>query len=191
MMRSERTKIILFLFLCVFLLQGCLVNKEEAEKEILSYDSSFQKEIQRRNGLQEELNSARDSYSQEVDSIEEQKRALKEKKDQLKREFDTSVDEIKRQIEPARRDLQHDLAKLERDHKIRKSELKEIRKDIEEIDALIDKKEKLILTQEEIRTWNDRRSALVEKQALLNAEAGKLAEEIRITKLKIKVLVLK
>ena len=78
--------------------------------------------------------------------------------------------------------------KTRRRLKQKQIELSDIRGNIGEIDSLINKKERLSLTREEIRVWGERLSSLNEKSVAVEKEIDKLKKEIEITGLKIKVL---
>jgi len=168
--------------------QGCVRDREEAEKTILAHDPSFQKTITRRNQIRKQMDSKENVYIVLKQKIAGQIMALKEKREQAKKEYLDSVEKLKGQMQPEKRELERGLIDLERNYKLKSAELSNINRDIKEINALINKKEELTLTPEEIRTWNDRLSALIRKKEEASAERGKMAKEIRITKLKISVL---
>ena len=171
-------------------LQGCVKDTSEEEKEILAYDASFKKTIDTRDSLRKQLDEAKTSYLNKIASIDLQINGLKEQKEKAKIYYSTSVEEIKRQVQPVRRRLERELIDFKRQYKIKSEEAANAEDDIREITALTEKKDKLSLTQEEIKTWNDRLAALIEKKEKLSAEKEELAEEIRILKLKLKVYVI-
>ena len=176
-------------FLCLFS-QGCGKDQARLEKRVLAHDPSFQETLDRRNSLREELDSQAKVFHRKTKEIKSQIDALARKKTRVKREYSSSVEKIKQQIHPERKRLQKDLLDAQRRYEQKKQEIRDVRGDIKEISALIKKKDVLALTQEEMRTWNDRLSSLMEKKEALNSEKDKLRTEIEITKLKRSVLVL-
>jgi chromosome segregation ATPase len=176
------------LLLVLFSAAGCQKDQGEAEKKVIAYDPSFQKTIDNRNSLRRELVTQRAAFSRKSQQIDSQIDALKEQKAQAKKEYIASVDKIKRQIHPAKRQLQRDLMELERKYRRKSAEVKDLEKDINEISDLIEKKDELALTQEEIQTWNERLTNLNQKKDELSAERKKIQTEIEITKLKDRVL---
>ena len=174
----------------LLLAQGCTENREEMEKEIVAHDSSFQSYIDKRISLQEKLTSEKNSFVQQKLEIEDEINSLKEKELLIKEEHIARIGEIKRQIQPEKRRLSQDLLEMKRKLGLKKIELKGVVRDINEINSLIKRKDKLALTSEEVRTWNDRLSSLIEKKAKISAEISSLDKEIEITRLKIKVMTL-
>ena len=191
MMKNLLKLTIVLVFVSGLLLaQGCTENREEMEKEIVAHDSSFQSYIDKRISLQEKLTSEKNSFVQQKLEIEDEINSLKEKELLIKEEHIARIGEIKRQIQPEKRRLSQDLLEMKRKLGLKKIELKGVVRDINEINSLIKRKDKLALTSEEVRTWNDRLSSLIEKKAKISAEISSLDKEIEITRLKIKVMTL-
>lgn len=189
----DRLKILLALtliFSCTFL-AGCFEEREEIEKEILTYDPSFQNTIDKRNTMEEELETALLVYQRKIQEVDEQVAALKEEKIIAKTEYTAQVERIKRRLNPEKGTLKSDLVDMTRSYKIKNIQVREIDKDIKEISSLIDKEDKLSLTQEEMKTWNDRLSSLIEKKEEVAGERDKLQADIHATELKLKVLRIK
>jgi len=170
------------------LLEGCTGDLKEMEKEILAYDSSFQKTIDQRDSTQKQLDAEKASYIQKNQEIESRITALKEKKAEVKADHLATLEKIKRQIYPKKRSQQQDLMNLQRRLKERQIEVRNITKDIEEVNALVKKDDRLSLTREEIQAWSKRLSSLVERKSGMEKEIAVLRNKIRITRLKIKVL---
>lgn len=183
-----RTLAALAACLFLFLSSGCVEDRAEAEKRILAHDPSFRKVVDKRNSLREELARQKALLSKKRQDIADQVTVLRAKKDQAKKEYAASVEKIKRQLQPEKRQLERDLMEQERLYRKLKMELGENNRDIEEIGSLIKKKDQLTLTQEEIRTWNDRLASLIKKKDETYSEKQKTEEEIEVTKLKIKVI---
>ncbi|MEA3489989.1 MAG: hypothetical protein U9R44_06610 [Candidatus Omnitrophota bacterium] len=181
------TAIVSLLFLCLSS-GGCLKERSEMEKEILAHDPFFKKTLDKRNSLRGQLDSRKSALVKNEQEIAAQITALREKKAQAKRVYAVSVERIKRQIDPEKRELERNLMELKRNYDLKKVELRNVNRDIEEIEALIRKKDKLTLTQEEVRTWNERLASLIRKKEIIISEKDKLRKETEITKLKLKVL---
>lgn len=175
------------ILLCVAA-QGCVKDIGEAEKKVAAYDPSFQKTLDNRDALRRQLESIRAEYLRNTDQIDSQMDALQERKAQVKRDYTAAAEQVKKQIDPEKRQLQRDLMEFQRQHKIKAIELENVERDIKEITALINKKEELDLTQEEIKTWNDRLASLMQKKEKLSSEKDRIRQDIDITKLKDKVL---
>ncbi len=185
-----RTRIITGLAACLLCLafQGCLEDRAELEKRILAHDPSFQKTLDSRDSLREQLDSQKAIFLRRESEANSLIKALKQKKIDAKKEYSAQVEKIRRQIQPEKRQLRRSLIDIKRQYKCKEQEIGHIDKDINEITALIKKKDALALTQDEIRTWNERLSSLIKKKNEISAEKDKLGKEIEITKLKIKVL---
>ena len=188
----KRTGIYTYLVLAALVLSlsssGCMKDRAELEKKILSHDPSFQKTLDKRDSLHKELEAEQAGFLKNVKEIDESISALKERKVQIKQEYSAKIDKIKRQMQPDKRRLERELMEAERKYRREKDDLGNIEKDIKEITSLLDKKDKLAFTQEEIQTWNDRLSYLVEKKEIVSDEIDKLKNDIETTKLKIIVL---
>jgi hypothetical protein len=168
--------------------QGCVRDRDEAEKTILAHDPSFQKTIDKRKQLRKQMNSHENVYLVLKQNISAQIMALKEKREKAKKDYLDSVEKLKGQMHPEKRELERGLAETERNYRLKGAELGIINRDMKEVDALIKKKDELTLTPEETKTWNDRLAALIRRKAEVSAEKAKLGKEIQITKLKISVL---
>ncbi|MGB2630463.1 MAG: hypothetical protein WBD24_02860 [Candidatus Omnitrophota bacterium] len=178
----------LLLSALVLLTQGCAEKREDRIKEILAHDPSFKSYLDKRDSLQKKMDSQKKAFIQDKMEIEDQVNALREKQISLKEEYTMSIGETKRQLQPEKRRMGQDMMEMKRDLALKKIELNGALRDINEINSLIEKKDKLALTSEEMQTWNDRLSSLVEKKATIMSEISKLEKEIEITREKIKVL---
>ena len=107
---------------------------------------------------------------------------------QLKKEYLSSVEKIKRQIQPEKRRLQRELIDMKTRSRQTQILVRDIDRDIKEINALLEKKDVLDLTQEEIQTWEQRLAALIKKREVLSSEKVKLTQDIEAAKMKDKVL---
>jgi len=178
------------IWLCASLcaLPGCVRNEAEMEKEVLAHDASFKEAIDKRNSLRSEIDARQEACRQKEAEIDEKIESLKAQKVQDRKEYARQAAQIKRQLDPDKRDLERELIEFARQYKRKKEELNNIERDMDEINDLITKKDDLALSQEEILTWNERLAALTKKKTLAVQEKDKLQKEIRITKLKVKVL---
>jgi chromosome segregation ATPase len=178
----------LLLSTLVLLTQGCAEKREDRIKKILAHDPSFKSYLDKRDSLQKKMDSQKKAFIQDKMGIENQINVLREKQIGLKEEYTVSIGETKRQIQPEKRRMGQDMMEMKRDLALKKIELNGTLRDINEINSLIKKKDKLALTREEMQTWNDRLSSLVEKKATIMSEISKLEKEIEMTREKIKVL---
>ena len=106
----------------------------------------------------------------------------------MKREYLVGIEKVKLQGLPEKRQLERKLIESRRGLKTRKMETANILDDINEITALVEKKEDLALTQEEMQTWNQRLSALIDKKEKNQKEINSLKTEIEMIRLKISVI---
>ncbi|MGB2601439.1 MAG: hypothetical protein WBD00_01715 [Candidatus Omnitrophota bacterium] len=177
-----------FVLVLSFSALGCQKDQGDSEKKIIAYDPSFQKTLDNRDSLRQELATQRAAFLRKAQQIDNQIDALKEERAQKKKDYLSSVDKIKRQIDPSKRQLQRDLMEMQRQSKRKSSEIRDLEKDINEITDLIEKKDDLALTQEEIQTWNERLATLIEKKENLSVEREKIQSDIEVTRLKDRVL---
>ena len=167
---------------------GCREDVGEIEKKIIANDPSFQKILGKRDSMIEELATQKTDYLSKRIQIDEEMNALKEKKSLMRATYGEEIERTKRRLNPEKRTLERDLMEAARNSKHIKSQVSDINSDIKEISDLIGKKDKLSLTQEEMKTWNDRLTALIEKKEDLTREKNKLDTDIEITKMKLKAL---
>jgi chromosome segregation ATPase len=174
---------------------GCGENPRETEEMILKEDPSFREELGERDAIQAEADAERDSYRKKADELDAQISLLKEqitifnrKKADLRGAHAAALEDIRKKVAPQKRALEQDLAEKKRLLKRKEIELRHVARDIEEIKGLVDKKERLSLTREEVQVWNDRYSSLTQHRSGIEKEIIQLKNDIEITKLKIKVL---
>jgi len=171
----------------ILIFAGCSEPTAEMEKKILAYDPSFQKLLNKRNAVRGEADKQKAVFRAKKQVINNKIKVMQEEKTRLDKEYTSLEEKTMRQIQPGKRELRKALMELGYQYKQKAEALRSIDRDINEINSLINKKESLSLTQEEMRIWNDRLAALIEKKEIQSLEKSKLKEEIEITKLKIKV----
>ena len=176
------------IFILSFSIAGCNQDSSKLEKEILEQDSSFQKQIDFRNSLRQQISKERNEYQNKIDEYDEQIEINKNKKEFIRKEYQSKIDKIKRQIEPQRREFERQISDFEREYDAKNKEIGYTDRDIKEIASLIDKKDTLSLTQEELSTWNDRLANLIRKKERLSSELNRIRSEIEITKNKIRII---
>jgi predicted nucleic acid-binding Zn-ribbon protein len=170
------------------LFQGCIKDTAELEKEILSYDASFKTVLDKRNSMRNELAAEKAAYLSALRQINHQIDALKDQKLQARAQHASRVEKIKKKLNSEISVLQADLLDMKRNLRFKEVQLEATEKSIGEINALIKKEDTLSMTQEEMRTWNDRLASLTRKKEELVSEREKLARDIEITKTKLKVI---
>lgn len=170
------------------LISGCTESRVEEEKRIVAYDHSFRAKLDERDRMEEDLNAKRTFFQKKENEISGRINALKEERTRLKNSYLAAVEKIKQRIMPEKKRLQQDLLDLKQAYNGKSLEFRGIEKNIKEISGLISKKDELILTREEIQTWNAKLSSLIETKAILGSEIDKLKTERKMMKLKIKVL---
>jgi len=178
---------------CLFLFaaSGCVKDRGEVEKEILNYDPSFVEILDKRKASIEELNNMKTALLSNKKQINREICLLKTKKTDIKRKFSEDSGRIKQRLDPEKREMRRTIVDVERELKRKMGFVRDANRDIEEINVLIKKKESLALTQEEIRTWNDRLSTLTKNKEAAILEINRIKEEVRITKLKLYVMEIK
>lgn len=183
-----RAILITLLAAFVFASSGCKKDRAEDESRILAHDPTFKTELAKRNALRQEMIDQKQAYMKLCRENDFKIAALKKQKKQAKNNYQATVEKIKVQINPYKRQLRQEYLDKQREYKRKKSEIADILKDTKEITALMDKKDRLVLTQEEVKTWNDRLSSLIARKAQLEEDTKQLKKDIEIMKLKIKVM---
>ncbi|MCK5450867.1 MAG: hypothetical protein KAI70_03790 [Candidatus Omnitrophica bacterium] len=168
--------------------QGCLRSSSEIETIILEHDPDFKETLNKKDHLLTQLDSKRSAFLKKKAEINENIVSLKNDKVRLDKNYSREKQEIKRLIQPDRRKLERELIDAERSHKNSLAELGNINRDIKEISALVQKKDKLLLTSEEIRTWKDKLSSLTIKKEGVEKSKDEIRKQIEIIKLKLKVV---
>ena len=190
----QRKSIFYYSFLICFVLfvsmsvSGCKEDLAEYEKQVLAYDPSFQKIIDKRNALRGDVGKERMAFLEQQKIVDGRIDLLRDQKLELKKEYSSKVEKVKRQILPEKRRLTRELIDLEHNHNKRNEQAQRIERDINEINNLIKKKDVLDLTQEEIKNWNSRIASLIERKEMVISKRDKYKKEIEMTKLKLKVL---
>jgi hypothetical protein len=179
------------LALALLSVSGCAQDRVETEKKILSYDASFQTTLKKRDLLDTELLSLRAAFAKVCMSIDAQIAILRDKKARAKREYDASAEKIKLQFQPEIRKVERDVQDAEKRYELKSVEMREVERDMNEVNYLVKKKDKLVLTEEESKTWNSRLAELIEKKAAIAGDLAKIKEEMQIEKMKLKVMRLK
>ncbi|MFH1665078.1 MAG: hypothetical protein ABIA77_02915 [Candidatus Omnitrophota bacterium] len=173
--------------MCV-LMYGCKVDEAGLEKTVLEQDPSFREVLDRRDVVRKELNGLKTAFAREEKKINDEMSVLKDRKIKVNSEYVSKLEQIKRRIQPERNRLRIELLETENRYKKKAAEAAMVERDIKDINGLVSKKEDLSLTQEEIRTWNERLSFLIARKADVMAEKEKAKAEIDLLKSKIKIV---
>jgi len=176
-----------FILVMSLFFQGCSTDTAREEKTILAHDPSFQKLLDKRNSLQNEADQKAELFRKKGQEIDGKMNVLRKEKERLNKEYLSVEEKITRQLQPEKRDLQKTLRELIYQHKQKSDAIRSVDGDIKEINALINKKESLSLTQEEMRIWNERLASLLEKKETAVKGKSEVKKEIEITRLKVKV----
>ncbi|MDD5634963.1 MAG: hypothetical protein PHW46_06780 [Candidatus Omnitrophica bacterium] len=169
-------------------LQGCFENEAELEKKILDYDPSYQSVLDQRNVLRNELSVLQSIFQGGKKEIEDKINILKYRRSKLIKEYTVKSDKLKKQIVPKKKELSLMLGEMRKSYSEKSREISLAEKSIKEMSTLMGKKETLSLTHEELQSWKDKKSLLIENKQKLYSEKSKLEKEMKIIKLKIKVL---
>ena len=176
------------LAVCCLLSQGCSEDTTEMEKTILSHDASFHSVIDKRNSMRDEIAAEKAAYLTKIGQMDQQIEALKDQKLQVRTESSSRVERMSRRLNPEKSFFKGELLDMRGDLRLKEVQVQAIDKSINEINALIKKEDTLAMTQEEMRTWNDRLASLVTQKEELVSQMGKLSTDIEITEMKVKVL---
>ncbi|MBF0216214.1 MAG: hypothetical protein HQL30_04380 [Candidatus Omnitrophica bacterium] len=163
-------------------------RREEAEKKIVDYDPLFAKLLEKRDLIQNEISDIGALYRKAANAIYIQIESLKKKREDLRVEYLQALEAKKQQLVPDQQELRNKLIDISARFKIKTNEMNDVKRDISEVDNLMQKKNRLDFTKEEIQVWNKKHSILLEREATLGQELTKLGEEIGMLRLKIKVL---
>lgn len=174
--------------LFLLIICGCSGEKKDIQQEVVSYDPSFQKVLDERDNIKKESLLREQEFRKKQQRIDEQIRFLEQKKRDARKEHLAQLQRISTELDPEVRQLKRDLIDLRRKYRSTAEALENIDRDIREITDLIDKKDQLLLTQEELSTWNSRLESLVQEKQKKRARAAKIKKDIEITGLKIKLL---
>ena len=186
-LNSTITLIAVFL-LVPFLLQGCTENQEEIEKKILIYDPGFQDKLDERDSLRSDLAVEKMSFLDKEQKLNDQISDMKKLKAKLSAEHADQARKIKDELQPRKQQMKEALLLMKRRFALEKEKIKQVDNDINEVNELISKKDVLALTQEEIKTWEDRLTGLIKKKEGILTETDKMKKEIEINQMKIKVM---
>jgi len=170
-------------------------NRKEIEQGVLERDPAFQETLNQRDAVQKELDSERAVFQKkeseiggQIDLLREQINIFRQKKSELRALYFATLDSIKRKIYPEKRVLEQSYAEKKRLLRRKAIEARDVERDIKEIKGLVDKKDRLSLTREEIEAWNKRYSSLMDHKSLADKEIAELEKEIETLGMKIRVL---
>ena len=173
---------------CCLLSQGCSEDTTDMEKTILSRDASFQSVIDKRNSMLNEIAAEKAAYLTKIGQMDQQIEALKDQKLQVRTESSSRIERISRKLNPEKSSFKGELLDMRGNLRLKEVQVEAIDKSINEINELIKKEDTLAMTQEEMRTWNDRLASLVNQKEELVSQMEKLSTDIEITEMKVKVL---
>ena len=179
------------LSLAAFFLSGCIQDRAQTEKKILAHDPSFGTVLQKRDLLSAELGSLRAAFVKVRNTIDAQIAALRDKRARARREYEASAEKIKLQFQPELRKVERETIEAQRRYDQKSIELREVERGAREVSYLMKKKDKLILTEEEMKTWNERMADLSGKKKIILEEMARIKEELRIDKMKLRVMKLR
>ncbi len=192
---SIRYAAVLSVCLMFFLAAGCMENRKEVEQGVLERDPAFQETLNQRDSVQKELDSERAVFQKKESEIQSQIALLrdqitifKQKKSELRALHFAALDSIKRKIYPDKRVLEQNYTEKKRLLRRKAIEARDVERDIKEIKGLVDKKDRLSLTREEIEAWNKRYASLLDHKSLADKEIAELEKEIETLGMKIKVI---
>ncbi len=179
------------LFSTIIFLSGCIEDIEELEKSVVARDASFRKELDKRDALQKEADALKAAYDAKVIGIASKVEGLKAEKARIRCEYLEAVENIRVKLKKRKKALKQQLVELEPQLAAGKKEVRDVISDMVEVQALMDKKDKLGLTGEEVRAWNTRFSTLSKEKIKIEKNIEKLREAVGVTKDKVKLLVIR
>ncbi len=177
----------LVMFISVFV-QGCAENRAEIEKMVVAQDPSFQGMIEKMNSIRERINLDKQVFLQKKNEIEGRIQVLREEKKKLQMAYSAAIDRLKRQVHPEKMVLEKDLADLEVKYNIAKEALAHVEREIKDVKQLMDKKENIEMSREEMNAWKDRLGYLLKDKEGKILERDGLKRAVEVTKYKIKLL---
>jgi hypothetical protein len=185
--RSGMMALLVLCAACMFV-SGCTSDQEASEKKILAHDPAFRSVLDTRDAMMKELDVRQAEFQRAVLGIDNQIAGLKDKKRQITGTHAVQTDKIKKRLDPEKRRMEKSLTDMRQVVERMNVEIRDLDGDIKEIQALIDKKDKLSLTQEEMGTWSDRMVSLIERKAETAKKRDRVKLEIEITELKINAI---
>ncbi|MFH1846897.1 MAG: hypothetical protein ABH869_05015 [Candidatus Omnitrophota bacterium] len=178
------------LVLCIlFAAGGCRTEDlTETEKKVLEKDPHFRKVLDKRNDIREKTDTETALFLEKKKKVQDEIKVLEEEKQRLESEYKLTARVLKKQLQPEKDQLRCELLEKKQEYNEKQRNIRNISSDINEIDKLLKKKGALELSKEEIRSWNERLSALVSQKKDAEFEKDKIKKEMEIFKGKLKLI---
>lgn len=176
------------LFTALVLLSGCGVDVSEFEKKVLERDPSFESVIDTKNSTEKDIEETHRIYLNKKRNIEGQITALKQELEKSRGEYISRMERLKKKLDPEVTALKNEIKMMKTALAVKTAEVSMVEKSIEEIKELMHKGKTLEMTQEEMRMWNERMTALVKKREDAVRDRDKAALDIETANLKIRII---
>ncbi|MBN1354594.1 MAG: hypothetical protein JW994_08020 [Candidatus Omnitrophica bacterium] len=174
-------------FICAFF-TGCVGVTEDGLKGILEKDSSFSRMLEAKKRVNAKIAALKDEYKKEKESLDQKMRSLKTDLQAKKDSLDERISSLKSEIEPEIKLLKEKLSERVSDYRSKSQNLKDSLSKLDNIEKLLNRKEGLSLSGDEISIWNKRAADLNREISFIRQSLDELKEKIRILKTEIKVL---
>ncbi len=176
--------------LCSFSLAGCnqLIDKKKAAEQVLAIDPTFEKILQNKKDIDEEITQLRDQIRKQRQIYESKVAVIREEFNSQRASSTSEIERLKRQLDPYRQqtDSQINSVKLQLKQKLRAH--KNINSMSKQATKLLEGKKAVELSSTERKEWERRLYNLSTQKKDLNQEILQLKDRLRTLQLKKRLL---
>lgn len=162
--------------------------KEEVKKEVLSKDPTFSNVLDEKAKLDEQIKALKAEFRDKKKLINKEISSLRERLQSAKKYMDSRIGEIDAQLNPHREELKLKIRNLAAELKLKESSLSATKKTIANFTKLTQQSRSPEEPAEEGLNLQDKIASLKTQAQELEQDASLLRDEIRINRLKLKLL---
>ncbi len=170
----------------VVAISGCapIAVSEDQKKQILTADPDFQKILDMKSKLDNQLISLRAEFLSEKDIYESKITALRKEYESDRAKFYAQTQDVKSKLNPEREKIKLDIAVFEEQLKNKNKGLRVIEDMLGQSKAIIENKFNSGLSEKDKLDWHKRYDSLIAESTATKQEIAKLKEKLYILKLK-------
>jgi chromosome segregation ATPase len=189
-MKVRKYLIVLIMGLFSIANLGCdlFFDRQQARKTVLAEDPSFLNILKERDKIKSRMDKAEEALKEKKKELNSAIKELKEKFSKENKKISLEIKNLENNLDKYKDEIRLSLKKLTQELKTKKKILKNTESTIKEANKLLAEDAHAQLTSQEETDWNDKLKQLSRQRDDIVRQIDKLDEEIRIEKLKLKLL---
>jgi chromosome segregation ATPase len=186
------TKYVIILIIGLFSITnlGCdlFFDRQQARKTVLAEDPSFASILQERDKIKSRMDKAEEALKEKKKELNSAIKELKEAFSKENKKISLEIKNLENNLNKYRDEIKLDLKKLTQELKAKKKILKNTESTIKEANKLLTEDAHAQLTSQKETGWDDKLKQLSRQRDDIVEQIDQLNEEIRVEKLKLKLL---